>query len=83
MDFIFSGWYLRRKTPSFQAINLSLVITSSFFRFNQNEIDILNPRKKFNRLVFLLFQSDDLKKVSILAILIWNHGLRMFTDNKE
>jgi hypothetical protein len=48
MDFIFSGWYLRRKTPSFQAINLSLVVTSSFFQFNQNEIDILNPRKKFN-----------------------------------
>ena len=63
MDFIFSGWYLRRKTPSFQAINLSLVITSSFFRFNQNEIDILNPRKKFNRLVFLLFKNDDLKKI--------------------
>jgi hypothetical protein len=60
MDFIFSGWYLRRKTPSFQAINLSLVITSSLFRFNQNEIDIL--RKKFNRLVFLLFKNDDLKK---------------------
>ena len=63
MDFILSGWYLRRKTPSFQAINLSLVITSSFFRFNQNEIDILNPRKKFNRLVFLLFKNDDLKKI--------------------
>ena len=70
MDFIFGGWYLRRKIPSFLAINLSLVITSSFFRFNQNEIDILNPRKKFNRLVFLLFQNDDLKKKSIFAILI-------------
>ncbi len=62
MDFIFGGWYLRRKTPSFLAINLSLVITSSFFRFNQNEIDILNPRKKFNRLMFLLFQNDGLTK---------------------
>ena len=62
MDFIFSGWYLRRKTPSFQAINLSLVITSSFFRFNQNEIDILNPCQKCNRLVFLLFKNVDLKK---------------------
>ena len=70
MDFIFSGWYLRRKTPSFQAINLSLVITSSFFRFNQNEIDILNPCQKCNRLVFLLFKNDDLKKKSIFAILI-------------
>ena len=62
MDFISSGWYLRRKTPSFQAINLSLVITSYFFRFNQNEIDILNPCQKCNRLVFLLFKNDDLKK---------------------
>ena len=70
MDFISSGWYLRRKTPSFQAINLSLVITSSFFRFNQNEIDILNPCQKCNRLVFLLFKNDDLKKKSIFAILI-------------
>ena len=63
MDFILSGWYLRRKTPSFQAINLSLVITSSFFRFNQNEIDILNPCQKCNRLVFLLFKNDDLTKI--------------------
>jgi len=63
MDFIFSGWYLRRKAPSFLAINLFLVITSSFFRFNLNEIDILNPRKKFNRLLFLVFQNDDLKKI--------------------
>ena len=62
MDFISNGWYLRRKTPSFQAINLSLVITSSFFRFNQNEIDILNPCQKCNRLVFLLFKNDDFKK---------------------
>jgi len=61
MDFIFGGWYLRRKNP-FLAINLSLVITSSFFRFNQNEIDILNPCQKCNRLVFLLFKNDDLKK---------------------
>ena len=63
MDFIFGGWYLRRKTPSFLAINLSLVITSSFFRFNQNEIDILNPCQKCNRLVFLLFKNNDLKKI--------------------
>ena len=31
---------------SFIAIYLFLVITSSFFRFDQNEIDILNPRSK-------------------------------------
>jgi hypothetical protein len=35
---------------------------TSFFRFNQNEIDILNPRQKCNRLVFLLFQNDGLTK---------------------
>ena len=64
MDFIFSGWYLRRKTPSFQAINLSLVITSSFFRFNLNEIDIPYPRQKCIRLVFLLFQNDEYKILS-------------------
>jgi len=42
--------------------SIAIYLISSFFRFNQNEIDILNPRKKYNRLVFLLFQNDDLKK---------------------
>jgi hypothetical protein len=45
---------------SFIAICLLLAITTSFFRFNQNEIDILN--QKCNRLVFLLFQNDGLTK---------------------
>jgi hypothetical protein len=30
------------------------------------EIDILNPRKKYNRLVLLLYQNDDLKKKRFL-----------------
>ena len=53
---------------SFIAICLLLVITTSYFRFNQNEIDILNPRQKCNRLVFLLFQNDDLTKNRFLPI---------------
>jgi hypothetical protein len=45
---------------SFIAICLLLVIMTSFFRFNQNEIDIPYPRQKCIRLVFLLFQNDGL-----------------------
>ena len=53
---------------SFIAICLLLAITTSFFRFNQNEIDILNPRQKCNRLVFLLFQNDGLTKKKLEKI---------------
>ncbi len=35
---------------------------NDFFFSIQNEIDIIDPRQKYNRLVFLLFQNDDLTK---------------------
>jgi hypothetical protein len=54
---------LMYELKSFIAIYIILATISSFFRFNQNEIDILNSRKKCNRLKFLLFQNNDLKKI--------------------
>ena len=65
--------------------NWGAIATFSLFLFNQNKIYILKPYKKCNRLVFFLFQSDDLKKVSILAILIekaaYNFQLYIYTKN--
>jgi len=63
---------------SFIAIYLLLVITTSFLRFNQNEIDILDPRQKCNRLMFLLFQNDDLTKNSFLQFLMKKQHLFFF-----
>jgi len=67
----------------FLATKLHLIVTSSFFRFNQNKINILNPNKKCNRLVFFLFQNDDLKKVFIFDWLKKQHATFNYYIHKK